>query len=216
VETEPGVQALVTTYGLPHPTMHPPPGLVTLYVGHVSGVDDVRNIKAVRALARSRARLAVAAPRGTGETMAQTCGCTDFFAPYGSDYLYASTGEMLGESYLGRRVLDVLRSMDFLLAGGATEVRLLGRGLGAITAAFAALLHPAAPRVRILNYLPSYESIIRSPTFGWPLSSLLRGCLRHFDLPDVYRALGARLTKSQPWDAHMRVRARRPGIRGER
>jgi len=131
--------------------------------------------------------------------MAQTCACKDFFAPYGSDYLYAATGEMLGESYLGRRVLDVLRVMDFLLDGGAFEVRLVGRGLGAITAAFAALLHPAKPSVRILNYLPSYERIARSPRFDWPLSALLRGCLRHFDLPDVYRALGRRLTKSHPW-----------------
>ena len=63
----------------------------------------------------------------------------DFFEPYGPDFLYASLGEMLNQSYLGRRVFDVMRTIDFLLAYGASEVSLVGRGLGATTAAFAAL-----------------------------------------------------------------------------
>ena len=204
VETEPGIQALVTTYGPEHASMHPPTGSVILYVGHTSGREDVRRVPEVRRLAGGRQSLTVVDPRGIGETMAATCGCTDFFQPYGSDYLYAATGEMLGESYLGRRVHDVMRTIDFLLAGGATRVQLMGRGVGSITAAFAALLHPSKPRVRLLHYLPSYDMIARSPHYAWPLSSLLRGCLVHFDLPDVYRALGKRLTKQEAWDAMMR------------
>jgi len=209
VETEPGIEAIVTTYGRKHGDMHPPQGKVTLYVGHVSGREDVQRVPQVRALAAGRRALAVVDPRGIGETAAKTCGTTDFFAPYGNDFMYASTGEMLGESYLGRRVLDVLRTMDFLLDGGAAEVRLVGRGLGSITAAFAALLHPSEPRVRLIHYLPSYGLIAASPQFTWPLSSILRGCLLHFDLPDVYRVLGGRLALTQPWDAKMRPLGKR-------
>jgi len=204
VETEPGIQIIVTSYGPPHPAMHPPRGALTLYVGHISGQDDVRNIKEIRALTQGRRPFLVVDPRGIGQSMAKTCGSTNFFDAYGSDYLYAATGEMLGESYLGRRVFDVLCTIDFLLDNGATEIRLMGRGLGSVTAAFAALLHPSEPRVRLMHYLPSYELIAKSPRFTWPLSSLLRGCLMHFDLPDVYRVLGRRLVKTQPWDAKMK------------
>ena len=77
----------------------------------------------------------------------------------------------------------------------------MGRGLGSTTAAFAALLHPSAPRAKIVNYLPRYTMIACSPQYTWPLSALLRGCLLHFDLPDIYAALGKRLTKARPWDA---------------
>jgi pimeloyl-ACP methyl ester carboxylesterase len=147
-------------------------------------------------------------PRGIGDSRPSTCGDDAFLCPYGSDYLYAATGEMLGESLLGRRVHDVLCSIDFLLENGAEEVRLAGRGLGSITAAFAALIHPERPRVRLLDYLPSYESLIRDDLARWPLSTLLRGVLRHFDLPDVYRALQGRLTRERPWDPVMTERKR--------
>jgi hypothetical protein len=43
-----------------------------------------------------------------------------------------------------------------------------------------------------------------TPMATWPLSSLLRGVLEHFDLPDVYKALGRRLTEDRPWNAKMR------------
>lgn len=213
VETDPGIQCVVTSYGPRHPGMHPPSGRVTLYVGHVSADDDVARVSGVRRLARGRRPFVTVDPRGIGMGMAATCGSTEFFSAYGSDYLYACTGEMLGESYLGRRVRDVLRTIDFLLASGATEVSLIGRGLGSISVAFAALLHPSRPQARLVNYLPSYELIARSPQYAWPLSSLLRGCLLHFDLPDVYAALGSRLTRSQPWDEWMKPAG---GTRGQR
>lgn len=208
VETEPGVEAIVTAYGDFAEAMLPPAGAVTLYVGHISADDDVRRIADVQRLSR-RPGFVTVDPRGIGQSQARTCGSRRFFESYGPDYLYASTGEMLDESYLGRRVFDVMRTIDFLLAYGATEVSLVGRGLGAVTAAFAALLHPARPRVRLINYLPSYTLLTRSPQYAWPLSAILRGCLLRFDLPDVYRVLGKRLRRGAPWNAAMKP-VRRP------
>jgi len=204
VETEPGIQAIATLYGAGQRSMHPPKGNLLLYVGHLSGNDDVRQIKWVRTLAQGKTPLVVLDPRGIGECVSKSCGSRAFLEPYGNDYLYAATGEMLGESYLGRRVWDVVRGMDFLYAQGARDIRLIGRGLGSLVVVFAALLHPRKPRVEIYDYLPSFELIIKSPQYSWPLSSLLRGSLKHFDLPDVHRVLGARLTKRQPWGAQMR------------
>jgi pimeloyl-ACP methyl ester carboxylesterase len=203
VETEPGVEAIVTAYGDFAAAMLPPTGAVTLYVGHISADDDVRRNPAVQRLARSPGFVTVD-PRGIGQSQARTCGSRNFFESYGSDFLYASTGDMLNESYLGRRVFDVMRTIDFLLAYGGTEVRLVGRGLGAVSAAFAALLHPTHPQVHLINYLPSYALLTQKPQFSWPFSVLLRGCLEHFDLPDVYRVLGKRLQLSDPWNAAMK------------
>jgi dienelactone hydrolase len=207
VETEPGIEAIVTAYGDFADAMLPPSGAVTLYVGHVSADADVRDLPAVRQLACKPGFVTVD-PRGIGQSQPRTCASMDFFEPYGADFLYASLGEMLGQSYLGRRVFDVMRTIDFLLAYGASEVSLVGRGLGATTAAFAALLHPSRPRIRLINYLPSYAILTRSPQFAWPLSSLLRGSLACFDLPDVYRALGRRLRLDDPWDAAMQAQKR--------
>lgn len=204
VETEPGIQTILTTFGREHGTAHLPKGKVTLFVGNASGQEDARKIQEVRALTKAPNSLVVADPRGIGQSMAQTAGSTDLFDNYGSDFMYATNSDMLGESYLGRRVFDILQVFDVLLDDGATRVDLLGRGMGSIIVAFAALLHPTQPRVKIFNYLPSYDLIAQTPVHKWPLSSMPRGVLKYFDLPDVYRALGRRLTKAKPWDAKMR------------
>jgi hypothetical protein len=60
--------------------------------------------------------------------------------------------------------------------------------------------------VKLIDYLPSYESLVSHDLARWPLSALLRGVLRHFDLPDVYRTLGGRLTRERPWDAVLSAR----------
>lgn len=201
VESEPGIRTIVSALSPAGGPMHPPSGAVVAYIGHLSGLEDLRRERCVRGLLKGTKPLVTIDPRGIGETRALTCGDRAFLEPYGSDYLYAAQGEMLGESYAGRRVLDAMAAVDFLLAGGATSVELVGRGLGAITAAFAALLHPSKPRARLLHYLPSYELLARSPQTLWPLSAMVRGCLPVFDLPDVYRILGRRVRREAPWDA---------------
>lgn len=205
VETEPGIQAILTEYRV-ESTIHRriPSGRVTLFVGHESSGEDVLKIPRVSRLITKRQPFFTLDPRGIGEAAARLCTNDPFAATYGSDYMYAGHGDMLGESYLGRRVFDTLRTLDCLQAHGVTKIDLIGRGLGAITVSFAALLHASNPRVRILNYLPSYELLTQTPLACWPLSALLSGVLEHFDLPDVYRILGKRLTKESPWDGRMR------------
>lgn len=203
VETEPGVAAYVAAYGQNTHAMSLPQGPVRLYIGHTSGQADLAEVRAVRDIMGQSPAFLVVDPRGIGQSKAQTCNDRGFFDPYGADYLYAATGEMLGESYLGRRVHDIMRTLDLLEAHGAGPCEVVGRGLGAIVAAFAALLHPSEPRTHLMHYLPSYELLALHPRPQWPLSALLRGVLKEFDLPDVYRALGRRLKKGKPWNAKM-------------
>lgn len=202
LEPEDGIKVPVVTMGREHPSMHPPTGPVSVYVGNTGSLQDVVSLKWVADLAEN-GTLAVVDVRGMGLTMAMTCGSANFFDLYGSDFHYACLGELLGESYLGRRVGDLLSALYWLKANGAKPEQLVGRGLGAVITAFAALLYEDRPDVSLVNYLPSYRMLAEETPSHWPLSSMLRGCLAKFDLPDVYRALGKRLTLKDPWDAKM-------------
>lgn len=206
VETEPGIQCILTTFGPRHPMMHPPTGAVTLYVGNAGGASEAVTDPAVRRLARGGKPLVVVDARGTGQSAPRTCGSRDFFEPYGADFLHASTADMLGQSMLGLRVFDVLRCMDFLRCAGADRIDLVGKGIGSVVAALAALLHPSRPRVTLLDHLPSFRMLLQSPVMLWPMSSLPRGALAAFDLPEVYAALGNRLKKGIALDARRRPR----------
>lgn len=209
LETDRNILTHVTVLGRKQFPHVPPTGPLDVFVGNETGVMELCVDRLGRSYLTANRSLAVIDPRGLGQTRAGSCHTHDFFCPYGSDFLYASTMDMLGESMLGRRVHDVCRTLDFLLAGGARDLRLIGRGMGAVIVAFVGLLHPSKPRVEIFNYLPSYQMLAESPIYKWPLSSLLRGVLLHFDLPDVYRSLGKRLKKTAPWNAMMQPVAKK-------
>jgi hypothetical protein len=64
------------------------------------------------------------------------------------------------------------------------------------------MLSPLVTRVTLKNALTSYAEVAESDSYRWPLSCLLPGVLRRFDLPDCYRALaGKKFTQIQPWGA---------------
>jgi len=173
----------------------------TVYVPHLSAAGEVLAGKAPRV-----APLLAAEVRGIGHLSARTCGEMDMFAPYGADYMYADHGEMLGRTYCGQRVHDLLRVLDLLAANGCESVHLVGRGLGSIWATFAACLHPVVRRVTLHNALRSYHELAQTAVHRWPLSAMVGGILAEIDLPDCYRLLRAkkRLRMIDPWDGRMR------------
>ncbi len=201
IETEPGIQVITAVYGNKNIFMHPPTGKINVYVGHTSSQDDIKKLASIKQMTKGRIPLVAIDPRGIGQSTSKSCASGSIFDPYGSDFMYASIGDMSEKSYLGQRVFDVMRALDFLYAEGAEDITLIGRGINSITVAFAALLHGREPKVKLINYLPSYQIIIDSPVYKWPLSTIPRGILKNFDLPDIYRALGKRLTKTEPWNA---------------
>ncbi len=212
LETEPGygqVMALLSAwdYRKPdHSYAYPAPPRrekLTLYVGHISTRDDLAHGLLPVPTPRQDVLFSVDV-RGHGEMQNRACAETDFLTSYGSDYHAASHNLMLGQTYLGRKVLDVLGALELLGSYGAKEVHLVGRGIGALHAAFAALLSPLVKRVTLADYLPSWHLLTQTPIVGWPQSALPHGVLRRFDLPDIYRALrGRRLRLVQPWNAEM-------------
>lgn len=197
VETEPGILALLHVFTKTGCLFHfTPPARVVLHVPDTSSIDEAPRWKPVPDLFYSLD------PRGIGETRPLSCNNSDFFAPYDADYFYASHGLMLRESLLGRRVHDLLSALDLFQASGCRHVHLVGHGLGAITATFAACLHPLVQRVTLHNALLSYHELTQVPVQSWPLSALVPGILKDFDLPDCHRMLrGKALVVKTPWNA---------------
>ena len=207
VETEPNIQAIVTwLYEERHYSRPSRGSKAILYVAHHSSDDELRNEPLVKELMEDQPDAAFLAcdVRGIGESRPDTCGVNSFRDPYGSDYFYAIHSLMLNRPYVGQKTHDVLRVLTFLAGYGYQDVHLVGKGWGALPATFAALLDKRVTSVTLKNALTSYTNIAETEDYRWPLSSLLPGVLRHFDLPDCYQQLaGKQLRQIDPWDAQM-------------
>ncbi len=177
----------------------------TLYVPHLSSLEEILAGKAPR-VADGETLLALDV-RGIGEMTARLHKETsdDFFSPYGTDYFYSTLAMMWNESHCGRRVHDLLATLDLFAANGCQEMHLVGRGIGAVTAAFAAVLHPLVKQVTLHNALLSYHELTLDDRYQWPLSTMPYGVLPRLDMPDCLRELAGtkRLTVVDPWNARM-------------
>ena len=69
-------------------------------------------------------------------------------------------------------------------------------------ATFAGLLSESVKQITLKNALTSYTDIAENEEYNWPLSTLLPGVLKEFDLPDCYNALVSKnLRQIDPWNA---------------
>lgn len=204
VQTEPEIQAIV--YRLTDEAWYSRPPRTgkraMLYVAHLSSDEELRDEPLIRELieADPETPLLTCDVRGIGESMPDTCHPNSFHDPYGSDYFYAIHGLMLNRPYVGQKTFDVLRVLDWLRDLGHSEIHLIGKGRGALSATFAAVLSPAVQQVTLKNALTSYGAIAKSEAYEWPLATLPRNVLTHFDLPDCYRVLKPKqLRQIDPW-----------------
>lgn len=206
VETEPGVHALVTLLSPESHYARPPHGRkrAVLYVSHHSADADLRSEPLVKQLLVDEKNAAFYACdlRGIGDSRPDICGENQFLKPYGSDYFLSAHGLMLDRPYLGQRVFDVLRVIDWLADQGHEEIHLAGRGWGALAATFAAVLEPRVQQTTLKNAPESYQAIATTENYQWPLAALPPNVLAHFDLPDLRAALQHRnLRHLEPWGA---------------
>lgn len=179
---------------------------IHLYLPHLAAEADLAEDRFALSLMRRHPLYALDV-RGLGESLPDEGG-GDFFHAYGMDYLLHGHHLLLGESYLGRRVHDLLSTLDLLVAEGARQIHLYGRGQGALIALFASLLHDRVRTVRLKNAPLSFHTWTQVPLLSWPAANCLRGVLAEFDLPDLYRALGRRVHLIQPWGPDMKPLSR--------
>jgi dienelactone hydrolase len=199
VQTEPGIRAVVYRLSDERHYSRPPKnaGRAILYVAHQSSDAELRSEPLITALLEKEpaATLYTCDVRGIGESQPNTCNQNSFLSPYGSDYFYATHSLMLDRPYVGQRTLDVLRVLQWLSENGHSEIHLVGKGWGALPATFAGLLSDHVRQVTLKQALTSYTDIAESRNYDWPLSSMVPGVLKRFDLPDCYRMLEAKQLK---------------------
>ena len=170
----------------------------TLYLPHLSSEED---FSLGHAPVETEVLFALDV-RGAGRVRPLTTEGWDVLSPYTQDYFYAAHYWMLGQSVIGLKVSDALEALNLLQSRGTRSVHLVGRGLGAVTAAFTALLHPVVTRVTLVNGPRSFEEWVKGEVVAWPYSVLPWGVLREFDLAEVFGELKAKgLRASGAWDA---------------
>ncbi len=156
----------------------------------------VEEIKKFRALADAGTAVLVIAPRpsppGTEETKASILG------PF---YLTELRAELVGKTLLGLRVDDVISAITFT-SGGTTEdpnqISAEASGHLGLVLLHAAILDPRLKHITVDRALESYKSLLEAPMpIGAP-EDILPGVLLHYDIPDLVKALGPRLTLTNP------------------
>ncbi len=167
------------------------PNTTCLWLPHLSAEEDLASQPLALSLVEQGELFALDV-RGLGESIPDDPA--GFWGAYGIDYLAHGYAQLLGESYLGRRVYDVLRALDLLCAHGAAVVDLYGRGQGAVLALFAALLDQRVAHTTLLNMPQSFRSWASEPIVSWPAANFPRDILRHLDVPDCLRLLGPNVT----------------------
>jgi cephalosporin-C deacetylase-like acetyl esterase len=200
VETEPGIEAVCTMLGTERLYSRPPrrsegqSGRVLLWIANVSSDAELREDPELRSWmeeAEEGVPRFACDVRGVGESLPITAGANPH-GYYGADYFYSAYANMLNRPYLGGKVNDVLRTIDFLAGYGWDDVHIAGKGRGALVAALAAVLDDRVREITLHEELESWHSVATDEHYEWPLSHMLMGVLRSWDLPDVYAELDGR------------------------
>jgi cephalosporin-C deacetylase-like acetyl esterase len=156
----------------------------------------IEEIKKYRALADAGTAVLVIAPRpsppGTEETKASILG------PF---YLTELRAELVGKTLLGLRVDDVIAAVNFMqgsTTGDPNQITAQASGHLGLVLLHAAVLDPRLKHITIDHTLESYKSLLEAPMPIDAPEDILPGVLRHYDIPDLVRTLGPRLTFSDP------------------
>jgi cephalosporin-C deacetylase-like acetyl esterase len=153
-------------------------------------------IKKLRALADAGTAVLVVAPRpsppGTEETKSSILG------PF---YLTELHAELVGKTLLGLRVDDVIAAVNFMqgsTTGDPNQISAQASGHLGLVLLHAAVLDPRLKHVTVDHALESYASLLETPLPINAPEDILPGVMLHYDVPDLVRALGPRLTLTNP------------------
>jgi cephalosporin-C deacetylase-like acetyl esterase len=168
-------------------------------------------IKKFRALADAGTAILVIAPRpsppGIEETKASILG------PF---YLTELRAELVGKTLLGLRVDDVIAAVSFTSEGTTVDPNQItaeASGHLGLVLLHAAILDPRIKHITVDHTLESYKSLLEAPMPIDAPEDFLPGVLRRYDIPDLIKALGPRVTVNPlPGTADLSVTAIPPGV----
>jgi cephalosporin-C deacetylase-like acetyl esterase len=204
--SEPGIYIPAWVF-VPEGENQPRP--VRLYVNGAGKQTDGMEFGPLERLAR-RGYLVVAVDvRGIGET--RPAHNQRNTRPDGYRHLFDVETAMtymawfMDESLLGMRVLDVVRSVDYLWTrpdADRKRLQVIGKGVGALWVLYASALDPRIPHAVCEGGLLSYRSLTRTDRYLHGASAFARDVLLRFDLPHVAAAICDRdLTLVSPVNA---------------
>lgn len=172
-----------------------------LHIPHLSAIEDfgheVTSNHLVSSM-ESAGGIYALEVRGMGQLHRKIAGDRGhhFLQYYGGDYMYANQGFLLGKPLAGRRVFDILSTINLLAARGISNIHLSGRGVGSLYAQLATCIitqvptHPVKIQsLSLFENLGSFLSLTENPRYQWPFSAMIPGVLSHFDLPEVRHAI---------------------------
>ncbi len=122
-------------------------------------------------------------------------GSARYARSHNSDEDYAWSSMILGRPLLGQKVSDLLAVVHGLRSRPELQSRRLlvaARGTSTVVAQFAAAMEPAIDRLYLAGGLASYQRIVDSEVYRYPLGNFVPNLLRHTDLPDLARVMAPR------------------------
>ncbi len=119
----------------------------------------------------------------------------------GPFYLLSLRADLVGRTLIGLRIDDVIRAIDYL--SNRTDVdpaRITAAGSGhmGLVLLHAAVLDSRIKHIAIDHTLTSYRSLLDAPLPTGAPEDVLPGVLLHYDIPDLAKTLGPRLTETDP------------------
>jgi pimeloyl-ACP methyl ester carboxylesterase len=139
--------------------------------------------------------------RGIGETTPPHRPRIDSDVPYEFQQLFDVDTAMsymawtMDESLFGMRVQDVIRSVDYTLSRSDVDkqtLRVIGKGMGALWALYAAVLDPRIRSVVCEGSLLSYRMLTGADRYLYGANVFVPNILTEMDLPQVAAAVADR------------------------
>jgi cephalosporin-C deacetylase-like acetyl esterase len=131
-------------------------------------------------------------------------GSDDMKSPIlGPFYLLSLRADLVGRTLVGLRIDDAIRAVDYLASRtdvDRTRITAVGSGHMGLVLLHAAVLDTRIKHVAIDHVLTSYRSLLDAPLpIGAP-EDVLPGVLLRYDIPELAKFLGTRLTETEPLD----------------
>jgi cephalosporin-C deacetylase-like acetyl esterase len=133
--------------------------------------------------------------RGMGETEVLESEQASDVRRYFGDYDSAMTALAVGKPLAGMRALDVSRAVDLLQARAEVDTERIvafGKGNGAVSVLYAAVLDARLKNVVLERALNSYRTVVDQKIHRQVFENVVASALRFYDLPDLVASLAPR------------------------
>jgi cephalosporin-C deacetylase-like acetyl esterase len=190
------------------PERRPAGGPAVLFVNEAGAARDGMEFGPLEALAEQGQLVVAIDVRGIGATQPRHPGDfsrSEFGHVDDVETVLSYMAWEMDESLFGMRVVDVLRGVDYAVSRPDVDkqgVRLIGTGMGALWALYAAALDSRIRNVVAHGGLVSYGALTRVDRYLHGANIFILDVLKHFDLPHVAAAIAERpVTLLAPVDA---------------